>query len=102
MVSKLVSWARGSSGRQRVGRVPGAMQDRWARVFACFVLAVAVCALTAAVGLAAEPHKAGDPDAGAVRRGPTPGVAKAAAAATGPGCDAGLPVVAHHPGGAAA
>jgi hypothetical protein len=29
-------------------------------------------------------------------------VAKAAAAATGPGCDAGLPVVAHHPGGASA
>src|SRR4051812_2133494 len=109
-----------SSGSRRVGRVPGAMQHRWALGVACVVLAIS--ALTATASIAAAPPESGDPgaalagdpdagtpgdpdaatgsdpDAGAVRRGPTPGVAKAAAAATGPGCDASLPVLAHHPG----
>src|SRR3954453_1066289 len=105
-----------SSGSRRVGRVPGAMQHRWALGVACVVLAIS--ALTATASIAAGPPESGDPgaalagdpdagtsgdpDAGAVRRGPTPGVAKAAAPATGPGFDASLPVLAHYPGGAAA
>src|SRR3954469_4400006 len=65
-------------------------------------LTAALCATAAPVTLAGEPEGSGDPDAGAQRTGPTPAVARAAAAETGPGCDARLPVVVHHPGGAAA
>jgi hypothetical protein len=59
---------------------------------------LAVCAAGVLVAPAAA---AADPDEGA-RLGTSPAAAKAAAAATGPGCDAKLPVVAHHPGGAGA
>jgi hypothetical protein len=67
-------------------------------------------ALTAAMWAAVAPGAAragegagsGQPDAGAARAGTSPAAARAAAAATGPGCAASLPVVVHHPGGAAA
>jgi hypothetical protein len=63
--------------------------------------AVAICSVAALIAPASA-LGGDDPDEGAARVGPTPAGAKAAAAAAGPGCDAALPVVAHHPGGASA
>ena len=101
------------------------MHLRWTRgvrFVAGLVLAAAVCGAFALPVLAREPVHGvsaeattgsgsvdrdaagapGDQDAGVRRAGPTEASAKAAATATGPGCDSSLPVVAHHPGGAEA